>query len=72
MEPVIGNVWKSKSLKQSFRVIGGVEAWDSLSKTYPDTMYVGHVAERIPDKKLALVGLTDKPADYDYDFVLYS
>jgi len=71
-EPVLGKVWKSESLNQKFRVIKGVESWPSLSRTYPDSMFVGYVAERIPDKRLALVGLTDKPVDYDYDFVLYS
>lgn len=67
--PVIGQLWRSEKLKGTFRVLGGPEAVPGL-REWASQMFVGHKAQRTSDGKCALVGLTDKPKEYPYDWVL--
>lgn len=67
--PQIGEKWDSDKMTQRFNVISGPEAHNGFGE-WANAQFVGHKAKRTTDGKLALVGLTKKPAGYPYDFVL--
>lgn len=67
----IGELWKSRTLKGTFRIIGKLEAINGEDE-WSSSIFIGHKAERTKDKKRALVGLTSKPKDYPYDWVFLS
>jgi hypothetical protein len=67
--PVIGEVWKSKTLTGRFLVLSGPECVPGQG-AWSRWVFVGHKAKRTSDGALALVALTKKPKDYPYDWVL--
>lgn len=66
--PEIGKTWKSKTLEGVFHVTGGEQSIKGLDK-WASEKFVGHRAVR-DDGCPALVGLTQKPGNYPYDWVL--
>jgi hypothetical protein len=74
--PIIGEIWESETLTRKFRVLSGPEAMTQLpGRGWRGEWFVGHRAlmyemDGVTLSELALVGLTKKPADYPYDWVL--
>jgi len=67
--PIVGKIWESETLKSGvFHVTGGEQSIKGLGK-WASEKFVGHRAVR-DDGYSALVGLTQKPGNYPYDWVL--
>jgi hypothetical protein len=69
MEPIVGKTWKSQTFNQSFLVTSGPVVYNGLDN-WRNEIFCGHKANRKLDNAPCLVGLTKKPADYPYDFVV--
>ncbi len=64
--PVVGDTWQGKALRGAFLILSAPEAAPGVG----GEVFAGHRAKRLSDGAAALVGLTRKPANYPYDWVL--
>jgi hypothetical protein len=70
-QPIIGSLWHSQTLTRTFLVLSGPECLCGLGK-WKNKTFVGHRAAMLlrSSGALALVGLTERPNGYPYDWVL--